>query len=128
MEEYDKVVFSLYFPRKAAQSLTGRIIRLKSGASEVFITLLLLFLCHADITWLSAWACNSLDDYNTICDDHQPKTNLSYSESIFTELSVHKKKEKAGYYKSPPREWAETYQWNRDNFIYAKEKSDCLQW
>lgn len=54
MEEYDKVVFSLYFPRKAAQPLTGRIIRLKSGASEVFITLLLLFLCHADITWLSA--------------------------------------------------------------------------
>lgn len=101
MEEYDKVVFSLYFPRKAAQSLTGRIIRLKSGASEVFITLLLLFLCHADITWLSAWACNSLDDYNTICDNHQPKTNLSYSASIFTELSVHKKKKRLDTIKAP---------------------------
>lgn len=60
-----------------------------------------MFLCHADITWLSAWACNSLDDYNTICDNHQPKTNLSYSASIFTELSVHKKKKRLDTIKAP---------------------------
>lgn len=91
-------------PRKTVHSLTGRIIYLKSGASEVFITLLLLFLCHPEIIWLSAHSWSSPADYNTICYNHQPQTRLSYSTSIFNQLRSHSNYRQAGYFKSPHRD------------------------